>query len=107
MIRRCMIPGWVRSLMVFLFLCCLVTAIKTITREQRPSDEATARVQRAVTRAAVHCFALEGAYPPNLQYLKDNYYLIVDESRYYCELETFGANVRPNVIIVPLGDRPE
>lgn len=101
--QRRPIPGWISPLTAFLFLACIVAILINGTREQPPTDEALARVQQAISRAAVQCYALEGAYPPDLQYLRDNYNLIIDDSRYYCEIETFGSNVRPNVIVAPLG----
>ena len=100
------VPGWIGPLVAFLFLGCLAAAVSFGMREQAPSDKAVANIQKAIAKAAVCCYALEGAYPPDLQYLKDNYNIIIDEKRYYCEIEPFGSNVRPGIIVVPLGGMP-
>ena len=100
---RRQIQGWISPLIAFLFFGCLVFALIIGTRERAPSDEAVVKIQKAISRAAVCCYALEGAYPPNLRYLQDNYNLMIDEKRFYCEIEVFGSNVRPDIIVVPLG----
>ena len=105
--QRRPVPGWISPLIAFLFLACVVITLVNGMSQKPPSDEAVAKVQKAISRAAVQCFALEGAYPPDLQYLRDNYGLMLDDSRYYCEIETFGSNVKPDVIVVPLEGGPE
>ncbi|NLC84251.1 MAG: hypothetical protein GX749_04135, partial [Ruminococcaceae bacterium] len=41
------------------------------------------------------CYALEGAYPPALEYLEANYGLIIDRENYDYYYEVVGANIRP------------
>lgn len=50
---------------------------------------------RAIDRAARQCYALEGAYPPDLKYLEDHYGLVLDEEHYHYYYEVVGANIRP------------
>ena len=49
----------------------------------------------AIDRAARQCYALEGAYPPALEYLEANYGLIIDRENYDYYYEVVGANIRP------------
>ncbi|MGI6298810.1 MAG: hypothetical protein ACOX1T_06430 [Saccharofermentanales bacterium] len=49
----------------------------------------------AIDRAARQCYALEGAYPPDLDYLEANYGLIIDRDNYDYYYEVVGANIRP------------
>jgi len=44
-------------------------------------------VEDAVRSAALTCFAVEGAYPANLEYLRDNYGLAYDASRYLVDFK--------------------
>ncbi len=97
------VPGWISPLIAILFLGCIIVTLINGTREKPPTEEALVRVQSAVRRAAVQCFALEGAYPPDLEYLTANYNLMIDESRYYCELVPMGSNVLPDIIVAPRG----
>jgi hypothetical protein len=51
----------------------------------------------AIERAVSQCYALEGAYPPDLQYLVDNYGLILDERHYVYLYEIVAGNIHPIV----------
>lgn len=57
-------------------------------------------VQLAVQRAVVHCYALEGSYPPSLQYLQQNYGLVLDTKRYIYDYSVFAPNVPPEVHVL-------
>jgi len=52
---------------------------------------------RSIERAAVLCFALEGAYPPCISYLEENYGLIVNRDRFIVLYNAFSSNIRPEV----------
>ena len=57
-------------------------------------------IREAVQRSALQCYAVEGVYPPNLQYLKDNYGLQVNTEDYYISYEAFASNLPPTVKVV-------
>lgn len=50
---------------------------------------------QAIDRAARQCYALEGAYPPNLTYLESNYGLLLDWERFHYFYDVIGANIHP------------
>lgn len=58
----------------------------------RPED-----IKKAVMDACVQCYALEGSYPPSLEYLEDHYGLVLDRDEYYFYYEVFASNVMPTV----------
>jgi len=58
-----------------------------------------ANVQEIVEKYAIQCYASEGSYPPDLNYLVEHYGLILDEERYIYEYDIFGSNVMPDIII--------
>ena len=61
-----------------LAVCCLL--INNLGTAQTGAE--TELVYTAVRDAALTCYAIEGAYPPDLQYLRDNYGIRYDRSRY-------------------------
>lgn len=66
----------------------------------RTTDAESLRaVQRSVVSAAVHCYAVEGAYPPSLGYLEENYGLRIDRSRYQVHYRIFASNLFPDVTV--------
>lgn len=52
---------------------------------------------QAIDRAARQCYALEGAYPPDLAYLESHYGLLLDREHYHYFYEVIGANIHPIV----------
>lgn len=54
-------------------------------------------VEAAIRKAAVQCYALEGSYPPNIEYLQKNYGVALDKNRYYYFYNVFASNVMPEI----------
>ncbi len=59
-------------------------------------------VRETVLSYIAQCYALEGVYPPDLQYLEDNYGMIMDKSRYIYHYEVFASNMFPDVKVLRL-----
>lgn len=55
----------------------------------------------AINRNIVHCYCVEGMYPPDIKYMQDHYGLTYDDSKYIIDYEYIGANIMPNVMIIP------
>lgn len=53
----------------------------------------------AIKKSAVQCYAIEGFYPPNIEYLEDNYGLIVDHDKYVISYIVFASNIMPEIIV--------
>lgn len=56
--------------------------------------------RRAVTRAAVQCYAIEGQYPPSVAYLEEHYGLSVDRTRYIVDYRPIGGNLMPGIEVL-------
>jgi cytidylate kinase len=57
------------------------------------------RLQEAICRAAVNCYAVEGCYPADVTYLEEHYGIQIDYTRYSVWYECIGANVMPTVVV--------
>lgn len=57
-------------------------------------------VQQAVERAVIQCYAIEGMYPADINYIKDHYGIQIDESQYVVHYESFGTNIMPNIKVI-------
>ena len=57
----------------------------------------------AVSKDIIHCYAVEGYYPPSLSYIEDHYGLTYDRSRYLIDYVPIGDNIMPSVTIVEIG----
>jgi len=63
------------------------------------SEEAINAIRKNVTNAVICCYAYEGVYPDDLEYLEENYYLIIDKARYLVFYEKTADNLMPNIIV--------
>ena len=54
-----------------------------------------------IDKAMVQCYALEGSYPPNLEYLADNYGLMLYNERFIYYFEPIASNIKPVVQVIP------
>ncbi len=61
------------------------------------SEQALMDIEDTISRYALQCYATEGAYPPNLDYLVENYGLFINEDKYIYEFETVAENIRPSI----------
>ena len=88
-----------KRILVWLFvLTCFLLAVSRLDRGYR--GEGAAQLEQAVRRCAVSCYAQEGFYPPNLQYLAEHYALQYDESQYIVHYEAVASNLMPDITVV-------
>ena len=66
-------------------------------------SEGRQQLEDAVRRSAVACYAAEGIYPPNLEYLEEHYGIRVDRERYTVMYEIFASNLMPDVTVLENG----
>ena len=85
-------------LLLVLIPLALLLAARGLTG--RADREGLALAEQSVRRAAVECYALEGAYPENLDYLKERYGLAVDEVRYFVDYRYVASNLMPDITAV-------
>lgn len=61
-------------------------------------------LENALSRSIAQCYAVEGMYPPDLDYLKNHYGLVYDEDAFLVDYQPLGANLAPEVTVLPLSD---
>ena len=72
-----------------------------VSRVESTNDGAqTQFVYDAVQNAALTCYAVEGAYPESLEYMRENYGLAYDESRYFVTYDAFSSNLVPDIRVI-------
>lgn len=57
-------------------------------------------LETALTRNITHCYAVEGFYPPSLEYIEEHYGLTYDKDLFFVDYQPIGSNMRPNVTII-------
>ena len=88
----------VASVLIFIALIlAFVLLVNNITNKN--SGRELQIVRDAVKNAALTCYAVEGAYPTNLEYLRTHYGLAYDQSRYLVRYDSFGSNLMPDISV--------
>ncbi len=91
-------------LRLVLMALALAAAVALILHIDVRQDQAeTELVRRAVREAALTCYAVEGAYPGSVDYLREHYQLAYDEERYYVTYEAFASNRLPDIWVTEKG----
>lgn len=68
------------------------------------SKEDTQRAKDAIQKAARECYSIEGAYPKDIEYLKENYGLFIQEEKYMIRYHYIGANIMPDTDVFRKGE---
>lgn len=94
---------------IFLSLCVFLVILFIFMQGLSSLSDSTMRRQKeslenAITRSVTYCYTVEGTYPENLDYLKDNYGLIYDEETFFVDYRIIGSNVLPDITIIEKGD---
>lgn len=61
------------------------------------SEQKLTEVRDIVMSYVAQCYALEGEYPPDLEYLAENYGLQLDTERYIYHYDMYASNILPDV----------
>ena len=65
----------------------------TLTKQQES-------LETALGRSISQCYAVEGCYPPSLEYLEQHYGLLYDKNRFFVDYEYYGRILLPEVTVL-------
>ena len=96
--------NWKDALKVFIIAAVLSAFILMVGKiSSLHGREEAQMVRDAVHRATLTCYAVEGAYPESLDYLKEHYQLAYDENRFFVTYDAFAINMMPDIYVVERG----
>lgn len=81
--------------LIIIFACCFYYGVENV--QNTNEEEKFEILSDAIKRSAVQCYAIEGFYPPNIEYLEDNYGLVVDHDNYVISYRVFASNIMPDI----------
>lgn len=88
------IGKWILLLTV---LSCFLLGLSSLDRSHREEDRRL--LEESLRRGAVACYAAEGFYPPDSDYLCRNYGITYDEARYAVHYVIFASNLMPDITV--------
>ena len=68
-------------------------------------EEQAEAIKDAVSRRALQCYVIEGAYPESLDYLVENYGLAVNREDYKIVYIPYAENLPPEVKVIYKGEK--
>lgn len=97
-IVRKLLPKIAILLLVLAIAAIFFTALANLKNGN--NDEGKRQLERAIRNAAVSCYAVEGFYPPDLDYLIEHYGLQIDNERYTVFYEAIAENLMPDITVI-------
>lgn len=100
---RSILKSIVITLCAFLVMLVLFFAGLAIIRTHY-QQETAASLRASVLRATLTCYAIEGRYPANVEYLQTNYGLTYNPKNYYIALTSITDNLLPEITVIHIGE---
>ena len=97
------LKGLLLPLLVVVALVIFATAVDSLNDGQ--SAERLHQVEQAVRRSCAACYAAEGRYPQDLDYLKDRYGLQIDEDTYIVYYAAQTGNLMPDIVVMTVAEQ--
>lgn len=88
----------VTPLLVVAVLVGFMVGLSNLT--QGHGEEDRQQLEDVLRRSAVACYAAEGAYPPNLEYLVEHYGVQINEKRYIVDYILIADNLMPDITVL-------
>ncbi|MCR5106836.1 MAG: hypothetical protein K6B28_01595 [Lachnospiraceae bacterium] len=87
------------SILVFVVIIIMfIAGVNTLSEGSLGNEKEM--LENALNRDIVHCYAIEGIYPPSLGYIEKHYGLTYDHDKYIISYESIGSNIMPTVMVV-------
>ena len=93
-------PTLLLAACLLLVVIGLFSHVRQVSRRDM-AEESAAALKAAVQRGALQCYAVEGVYPPDLEYLEEHYGLQINREAFYISYDAFASNLPPDVRVTP------
>lgn len=103
--KRTILKNLAVPVLIFAVVLCFLNSLSDVNEGRRYEEKQ--QIENAVKKAAVACYASEGVYPPDLEYIKENYGILVDSDSFVVKYEFIGSNIMPDITVLDLYDEKE
>ncbi len=91
---------------ILIFIALILTFVLLINGIANKNNGRELRIVRdAVKNAALTCYAVEGVYPDDLDYLREHYNLSYNEERFQVFYEPLASNLMPSIKVAERGGK--
>ena len=92
------VRGLLLPCIIAALLLCFASALESFESGREAED--LHQLEAVLRKGCAACYAAEGAYPPNLEYLKEHYGIQVDETKYTVYYDIFAQNLMPDITVL-------
>ena len=64
------------------------------------AEKGRRQLEDSLRRAAVSCYASEGIYPPDTDYIREHYGVTIDSGKYIVFYDIFAENLMPDITVL-------
>lgn len=96
---RAVLTGLVSIMLFSAVIALLIVGIRFFSGQA--SEKGSDTLRDGIRRASVQCYAIEGRYPPSVEYLEENYGIKIDRDRYHIFYNGFASNIMPEITVIP------
>lgn len=100
--KRMVLKNLAVPVLIFAVVLCFLNSLSDVNEGRK--NEEKQQIEAAVKKAAVACYASEGVYPPDIEYIKNNYGILVDSDSFVVKYEFIGSNIIPDITVLDLYD---
>ena len=95
-----------RIITVVIFTAVLVMFFFAVDSMGRSSiSKQQQSLENALHRDIVQCYAIEGRYPPSIEYLEQHYGLTYDKKSFFVDYLPVAGNLYPDVTVIRIADQ--
>ncbi|MDR1705230.1 MAG: hypothetical protein LBS19_11185 [Clostridiales bacterium] len=89
---------------VFTGLVVFIVVYGLNQAEESSRAEGARMLKQSLDRAIVTCYAVEGSYPPSVEYIEERYGVSIDRDKYIVAYEPFfSSSIMPSVTVFQVG----
>ena len=93
--------GFYRFISVAIFVLIAVFFVLAVEYSGRSTIEKQQEsLEKAIARDIVQCYAIEGQYPPSLEYMEEHYGLTYDKDTFFVDYQPIAANLYPDYTVI-------
>ncbi len=90
-----------KVLSVIVFFVIALVFIKAIDYTGKSSiEKQQTSLESAIARDIVQCYAIEGTYPPSLEYMEQHYGLTYDKTTFFVDYQPVASNLYPDYTVI-------
>lgn len=87
------------KILVLIGILGLTFSLSSNLYEKTEKDK-TEELKKTIQTASIECYAVEGMYPPSIEYLEENYGIQIDRNKYNVFYSGFASNMLPDITVV-------